>query len=135
MKDMPMTSTIWVLHDQSNSNPNSKNYLWWFETEKLAKEFLQQHNKWRRHTKLVGPFKYVFKPEPSKKSKSRKLDRKLDKADEYLLMRFRLLRDYLDLLEEDIRSRGASYAAWMGGVPIGVLEEASKIWTTLSEMK
>lgn len=53
---------MWVLIDKSNSNENSKNYLWWFETKVLAITFLKEHKKYpNTKADLVGPFKYVLK--------------------------------------------------------------------------
>lgn len=57
-KDHP--EEMWVLIDKSNSNPKSKNYLWWFETEQIALDFLKHHTKTYgvSASSLYGPFKY-----------------------------------------------------------------------------
>jgi hypothetical protein len=58
------TKTIWILIDTSNSNARSRNYLWWFETKKLAEEYKHWQNETyrgpggTRGATLVGPFKY-----------------------------------------------------------------------------
>lgn len=59
------TKTIWILVDASNSNQRSKNYLWWFETRQLARDFLAHHKALKdvpgtygSPSNLIGPFKY-----------------------------------------------------------------------------
>lgn len=47
---------IWILVDISNSNPKSKNYLWWFETKALAMEHKEWQNEVRKGAELRGPF-------------------------------------------------------------------------------
>jgi hypothetical protein len=42
---MVYPKSCWLLFDESNSNENSKNYVWWFETKKLAVNFLDNHNR------------------------------------------------------------------------------------------
>jgi hypothetical protein len=58
--------------------------------------------------------------------------RRLTLSDRYLLLKIRTLRMCLDMVEDGIEKHGAVYAAYMGGVPLGILEEASKIWTALN---
>lgn len=60
------TQTIWILVDTSNSNLRSKNYLWWFETRELAREFLAHHRAtYPDGATLVGPFRYVRNLRPN----------------------------------------------------------------------
>lgn len=54
-----LPESIWILIDTSNGDRRTNNYLWWFETRKLALEFLKHHNKLYLHARLVGPFKYL----------------------------------------------------------------------------
>lgn len=53
------TKNIWILIDVSNSNARSKNYLWWFETRKLARDFKEWHEStYKAGASLVGPLHY-----------------------------------------------------------------------------
>jgi hypothetical protein len=60
-RDYPApTDSIWILIDVCNGNPRSRNYLWWFETRKIAEEFKRHHNESPNPLKstLFGPFHY-----------------------------------------------------------------------------
>jgi hypothetical protein len=55
---------IWILIDVSNSNPKSKNYLWWFESKEIALEQRRHQNEvYPGQAELRGPFRYVAKRE------------------------------------------------------------------------
>lgn len=58
-----LPESIWILVDTSNSNPKSKNYLWWFETEELALEYRQWQNERLKGAELRGPFHFRMGPE------------------------------------------------------------------------
>jgi len=60
LRTMPLPKKIWILIDSSNSNPNSSNYLWWFETKKIAEDFIKHHNTIKHHSDLEGPFPYYL---------------------------------------------------------------------------
>lgn len=57
-ESIPKNGThIWVLVDLSNSNPRSRNYLWWFETRDLARAYRQRHVSTAKYARLSQPIK------------------------------------------------------------------------------
>lgn len=49
----------WVLIDLSNSNPRSKNYLWWFETRALAREHRKHQHAMKHGARLSQPQRWL----------------------------------------------------------------------------
>lgn len=52
---------IWLLIDQDNGRDGSKNYCWFFPTQRRAKEYKQWHKK-LGYAELTGPYLYEMKP-------------------------------------------------------------------------
>lgn len=50
---------VWVLVDESNSNPRGRQYLWWFETRALAREHRSKQLKMKTGAVLSQPQQWV----------------------------------------------------------------------------
>ena len=53
---------LWVLIDLANSNPRCKNYLWWFESKKLALAHKRYHDSDADLAHLIGPYRFKLSP-------------------------------------------------------------------------
>lgn len=56
---MKKRKTAWVLIDLSNSNPRSRNYLWWFETRALARQHRKHQHSMKYGATLSQPQKWI----------------------------------------------------------------------------
>ena len=49
---------IWVLFDESNGHPESRQYVWHFASRQLAREHKWRQEQMKGAAELSGPFRY-----------------------------------------------------------------------------
>lgn len=65
---MPPNEDIWLMFDEANPNPKSRNYLWWFDTLGQAVGFKRHHNKLGYPGILSTPVQYLRGARKGRKS-------------------------------------------------------------------
>lgn len=56
---IPADKTVWLVFDLSNGNPDSRRYVWWFDTEDAAREHISWQSRMEYAAYLSEPMEFI----------------------------------------------------------------------------